>query len=217
MLGVLCGLESEAVMARHIKDAEVVCAGARPQKARWLARELVKKGSTRLISFGIAGGLEPGLPIGSMIIGTHIASVDGTWNSDTNWVNELMRKLPQAHCGGVWGSEFLIPTAKDKRALYEKSRCLVVDMESQCAAQIAAEANIPLAVIRVVCDHSDMDVPPLVMEAIAEDGSISVGRALWSLLRHPSQIPSLIHVGKGTSKALKILKSSVSALSADAA
>lgn len=209
MLGILCGLESEAAIVRTLPNVSVAVAGARPQKARWLARELVKNGAKRLMSFGIAGGLEPGLPIGSMIIGTHVMSVDGKWDCDAAYVRELTSKLPEAHCGGVWGSEFLVPTAKAKRAHYEKSRCLIVDMESQCAAQIAAEANIPLAVIRVVCDNSDMDVPPLVMDAINEDGSINAGKALWSLLRHPSQIPSLIHVGQGTGKALRTLKNSV--------
>jgi len=212
MLGIVCGLESEAVIARRLNNVDVACAGARPQKARWLARELVKKGARQLMSFGIAGGLEPGLPIGSMIIGTHVTSQDGKWDCESTWVNDLTRKLPEAHCGGVWGSEFLVPTAKEKRMLYEKSRCLIVDMESQCAAQIAAEAKLPLAVIRVVCDNSDMDVPPLVMQAIAEDGSIHIGRALLSLVRHPAQIPGLIHVGRGTGRALKVLEGSVTAL-----
>lgn len=212
MLGILCGLESEAVIARRIVGAEVVCAAARPQKARALARELVKKGATRLMSFGIAGALEPDLPIGSMVVGTQVVSVDSSWACDSDWVNQLSQKLPQAHCGGVWGSEFLVPTAQEKRALYEKSRCLIVDMESQCAAQIAAEAQIPLAVVRVICDSSDMDVPPLVMDAIKEDGSVSVPQALLSLLRHPAQIPDLIHVGRGTGKALKGLATSVAAL-----
>ncbi|MFY9288285.1 MAG: hypothetical protein WAO98_07260 [Alphaproteobacteria bacterium] len=212
MLGIICGLESEAVIARNITGAEIACAAARPQKARWLARELVKKGAKRLMSFGIAGGLEPGLPIGSAIIGTHVTSVDGTWQCDSEWVTNLAQKIPHAHCGGVWGSEFLVPTAKDKRALYERSRCLIVDMESQCAAQIAAEANLPLSVIRVVCDHSDMDVPPVIMAAIAEDGSIRVGKALLNILRYPHQIPSLFHVGKGTGKALKVLRANLDAL-----
>ena len=85
-----------------------------------------------------------------------------------------MQKFPQAHCGGVWGSETLIATAREKRALYEKSRCLIVDMESQCAAQIAAEAGLPLAVLRVVCDSADMDVPPVVMHVINEEGGVNV-------------------------------------------
>jgi hypothetical protein len=139
-------------------------------------------------------------------------SVDGTWACDAAWIDDLSQKLPHAHIGGVWGSEFLVPTAKDKRAVYERSRCLVVDMESQCAAQIAAEAEIPLSVVRVVCDTSDMNVPPLVMDAIGEDGGIDIKNALWSILRHPSQIPSLFDVGKGTGKALKVLGKSVGML-----
>lgn len=214
MLGIICGLESEAAIARRLKETDVAVAGARPQKARWLGRELVKRGAKRLMSFGIAGGLEPGLPIGSTIIGTQVVSVDGTWQCDGQWINELSQKLPEAHCGGVWGSEFLVPTAREKRTLYEKSRCLIVDMESQCAAQIASEANIPLAVVRVVCDSSDMDVPQLVMAAISEDGSINIGKALWHVMRNPKQIPDLLHVGKGTGRALRILENSIKTLAA---
>lgn len=206
MLGILCGLESEAVIARSVPQSLVASAGARPQKARWLARELVKQGATKLLSFGIAGALEPGLPIGTVIIGTQVKSPDGAWECDTGTINQLMASLPHAHCGGVWGSEFLIPTAAAKRALYEKSRCLIVDMESQCAAQIAAESHLSLAVVRVVCDHADMNVPPLVMNAIDEDGRVNVPRALWSLVRYPAQIPHLISLGQGTAKALKVLR-----------
>ncbi|MGE3623851.1 MAG: hypothetical protein AB7H77_08280 [Bdellovibrionales bacterium] len=205
MLGVLCGIDAEAVIARKLTDTEVGCAGARPQKARWIARDLVKRGAKRLMSFGIAGGLEPGLPIGSMIIGSHVVATDGNWSCDSNWVGELLQKFPGAHCGGVWGSEKLVATAREKRALYERSRCLIVDMESHCAAQIAAEAQLPLSVLRVVCDSSDMDVPQLVMAAIGEDGRINTGRALWHLLRHPSQVPDLFHVMRGTGRALKVL------------
>ena len=158
------------------------------------------------MSFGIAGGLEPGLPIGSMIIGAQVAAFDGTWACDGPWVGELMQKFPEAHCGGVWGSETIISTAREKRMLYEKSRCLIVDMESQCAAQIAAEANIPLAVLRVVCDSSEMVVPPAAMIAIDEDGSINAPRAMWNLIRHPGQIPNLFRLMRGTRRAFKQLK-----------
>jgi hopanoid-associated phosphorylase len=216
MLGILCGLESEAAIARQIAGASIACAAARPQKARWLARELVKKGATRLMSFGIAGALEPGLPIGSLIIGTQVISVDGTWDCDGPWISQLSQRMPEAHCGPVWGSETLVPTAVNKLTLYKKSRCLIVDMESQCAAQIASEAKLPLAVIRVVCDNADMDVPQLVMSAIAEDGHISALTALWSVLRNPTQIPDLIRVACGTSKAHRVLKACAPAVAVPA-
>jgi len=214
MLGILTGIEAEAAIARKIANVEVACAGARPQRARWLARELVQRGAKRLISFGIAGGLEPGLPVGSMIIGSQVTSLDGSTICDKAWAADLMQKFPEAHCGGVWGSEMIVASAREKRALYEKSRCLAVDMESQCAAQIATEANIPLAVLRVVCDSSDMDIPPVVMASIAEDGRINVGRALWHIVRHPLQIPDLFHVMRGTGRAISVLKKTAKAINA---
>jgi hopanoid-associated phosphorylase len=212
MLGILCGIEAEAVIARRVDGALVACAGARPQKARWLARELIKKGATRLMSFGIAGGLEPGLPIGSLVVGSQVSSTDGTWSCDDDWINKLSHTLPEGHCGGVWGSEILIPTATEKSALYHKSHCLIVDMESHAAAQIAVEAKMPFVVLRAVCDTSDMDVPPIVMAAIKEDGSINYAKAIGHILRHPSQIAGLLHVGRGSGKALKILEGTIKAL-----
>lgn len=212
MLGIVCGLESEAVLARRISGAAVVCAAAQPAKARRLTQELVDQGVTRLMSFGIAGGLEAGLPIGSIVIGTYVQSVAGKWMCDSNWINGLIHKMPEAHSGGVWGSEFLVPTARDKKNLYQKSQCLIVDMESQCMAEIASQAKLPIAVVRAVCDSSTMDVPPVVMEAIAEDGNIDIGKALWSLVRNPTQIPSLVHVSQGTATALKTLDTHLQAL-----
>ena len=212
MLGIICGLESEAVLARNIPNAMVVCAAAQPEKARRLVQELINKGATRLLSFGIAGALNPNLPVGSLVIGTHVASLKGHWTCDEVWAKYLVQTLPTSFHGGVWGSEFLVPTAKDKQELHQKSQCHIVDMESQCMAEIAAAANKPIAVIRAVCDSADMDVPPLVMEAIAEDGSVNIKKALFSILKHPSQIPGLIHVGQGTAKALKTLEENVALL-----
>ncbi len=209
MLGILCGLESEASIARNILDSHIACSGARPLQARALARGLIHNGAKRLISFGVAGGLDSTLPLGSLIIGTHVASAGGTWPCIEQWVHKLSSKLPQAQCGGVWGSEILIPTAIDKRALYEKSRCLIVDMESQCSAQIAAEANIPHIVVRAVCDSATMDVPPVLMASIAENGSIDYVRAALHVLRYPKEIPDLFRVTRGLNSALEALNKTI--------
>jgi hopanoid-associated phosphorylase len=212
MLGILCGLESEAKIARRISGARVACAAARPGKARALARELIESGATRLISFGVAGGLTPGQQIGALIIGAQVKSPNGAWHCDSAWNNTLAQKLPHAAHGGVWGSETLVPTAADKRVLFGQSGCLIVDMESQCAAEVAAEARIPFTVLRAVCDTSEMDVPPVVMAVIGEDGRIDAWGALRHVARHPREVPDLVHVMRGMGRALGALKRSVSAL-----
>ena len=206
MLGILCGLESEAKIARQIKGAIVACAAARPHKARELAQELVAKGATRLMSFGIAGSLEASVGLGDALIGTQVVSSTGHWACDEAWGRVLAAKLPQAKQGGVYGSETLVPTAAEKSSLHQTTGCLIVDMESQCAAEVAAEAKIPLIVVRTVCDSSTLNVPPLVMTAIADDGHVDVLAAIISILRHPAQVVSLFHLMCGTNKALAALK-----------
>lgn len=206
MLGILCGLESEREIAAKVKGAIVVCAAARPHKARELAQELVQQGATRLMSFGIAGSLDSSVNLGDIFIGTRVESTKGHWSCDERWGRDLAGKIPQAKRGGVYGSETLVATTQDKEYLFQNTGCAIVDMESQCIAEVAEAANLPLIVVRAVCDDSAMNVPPLVMQAIAENGSVSIPRALTSLLRHPWQIPDLLKVGLGTSKALSALR-----------
>jgi hopanoid-associated phosphorylase len=211
MLGILCGLESEAALARRIRGARVGCAGARPGKARVLAQELVKKGVKRIVSFGVAGALQPGLAIGTLVVGTHVASPNGMWPCDEGWSNALASKFPQAQKGGVWGSETLVPTAASKKMLYKQSGCMIVDMESQCAAEAAEAAKIPLAVVRAVCDTSAMNVPPAIMAAITEDGRVEISRAMRHILTHPMEIPGLFHVMRGINRALASLRETLPA------
>jgi adenosylhomocysteine nucleosidase len=211
MFGILCGLESEAKIARRIVDAHVACAAARPGKARELARELVHSGIQGLISFGVAGGLTPDLPIGALVIGTKVVSAKGSWPCDVAWSETFVQKLPHAVRGPVWGSETIVATTAEKRALFENSGSVIVDMESQCAAEVAAEAHIPLAVIRAVCDTAEMNVPPTVMLSIDETGRTSLLRTAAHILRHPSELPDLLYMAGGIRRALAFLKGSLSA------
>jgi adenosylhomocysteine nucleosidase len=212
-LGILCGLESEAKIARKMPVAIVACAAARPGKARQLARGLVEQGATRLISFGIAGSLDSSVRLGDVVIGSRIASASGQWTCDESWARGLAAKLPKAMRGGIYGSEKLVTTIQEKAELNNGTGCSIVDMESQCMAEVAAENGLPMAVLRAVCDDSTMPVPPFVMAAIREDGSIDVVRALMHLARHPLQAGDLFDVMRGTGRALAALEGCMEVLS----
>jgi adenosylhomocysteine nucleosidase len=212
MLGILCGLKSEKKIAGKIHGAIVACSAAQPRKARELAQELVAMGATRLMSFGIAGSLDSSVHLGDVFIGTRVASAKEQWTCDEAWGHELASKIPQAKRGGVYGSEVLVPTVKEKDELYQRTGCAIVDMESQCVAEVAAETGLPFTVVRAVSDDPGMNVPPFVMAAIKEDGSVSLFSALAHLAMHPSQTSDLFRMISGTGKALKALKAIRSAL-----
>jgi hopanoid-associated phosphorylase len=211
MLGILCGLQSEAKIARKIGGALVACAAARPGKARELARGLVAQGATRLMSFGIAGSLDSSVLLGDLFVGTRVASARGQWLCDEVWGRELAGKIPHAKRGGVYGSEILVSTIAEKEELFRTTGCAIVDMESQCVAEIAETSKIPMIVVRAVCDDCVMNVPPFVMAAVAEDGSVKALGALGHLAMHPLQARDLFDVMRGSRKALATLRA-ISAL-----
>lgn len=206
MLGVLCGLHSEAKIAESIPGAKIACSAAVPEKARILVNNLLQQGVTRLMSFGVAGALDTALPVGALVVGTQVISKAGRWDCDAAWGHDLASKLPQSVRGGVWGSEFLVPTAQEKIGLHNSTGGVIVDMESQCAAEVAARANLPLAVVRVVCDRANHNVPPMVMTAINPDGSTNIKKVILGLFREPLQAIDLINVGRSMALALSTLE-----------
>ena len=74
-------------------------------------------------------------------------------------------------------------------------------MESQVAARFAAKRNLPLAALRFISDDAGHVLPPAALVAMKSNGGIALGRVLGSLLRHPTQIPSLIRTAQGSNKA----------------
>ena len=71
--GIVTGLEAEAAVLRGAANVShpdrlpfIACAGA--ERARAAAQRLLTKGAEALISFGIAGGLDPALRPGRLIV-----------------------------------------------------------------------------------------------------------------------------------------------------
>ena len=211
-LGILCGLEVEAALARRVRDAHVACAAARPQQARLAARGLIAQGATRLLSFGLAGGLDTSLPAGTILIGAAVATEAALWSCDENWGADLLRRLPMAQSGALWGSETIVASARDKQALYAKTRCLAADMESQAVAEVAAASRVPFAALRVIADTATMNVPPAALVPLRSDGRVDLGHVLLNLLRQPCQLPELIRLGLNTQLAKRQLSLAATAL-----
>lgn len=211
MLGILCGLDSEEKIAATVPRAIVACAAAQPAKSRYLAQQMVDRGVKRLMSFGVAGALHPDLPVGALVIGRTVVSPEGRWLCDADWAGQLAQKTGGT-LGEVWGSETLVAESAAKIGLNRDTGCVIVDMESQCAAEVAAAASIPLAVVRVVCDTATHEVPAFTLYATNPDGSINIGRVMSGIVRQPSLLPNLVSIGLSMSRALKELRRAAQAM-----
>jgi adenosylhomocysteine nucleosidase len=201
-LGIVTGLAAEA---RLVTQHHVVQTAARPEQTSVQIEKLLSLGVTRLMSFGLAGGLSPSLPAGALILASHVAYQNGAQECDQKWLKQLTRLWPQAQIGGIWGHDKIVASPQEKAIIHQSSQCLVCDMESHSVAEAAAHAGIPFIALRVVCDPAAFALPSAALLPLCSDGTPHMAAIVWDLLRHPAQLLSLMTLGKHNQRAMTIL------------
>ena len=155
-------------------------------------RRAVAQGAAGIISFGIAGGLDPALRSGACVIGSAVSLGPSRWRTDTAWSKNLLRALPGSAFGEITGIDQPAATVDHKRLLYSISGAIAVDMESHVAGRIAAENELPFAILRIVCDPAQRSLPPAALAGMRRDGTTNVGAVLGGLLTRPAQLFGMI-------------------------
>jgi len=169
-----------------------------------LARALdvrLMQGCAGVISVGVAGGLDPTLTPGTVIVASAVRSGQTSYSTSPYWAAALRRALPNAVSGLLAGSDTPVLTVADKTALHEAHGALAVDMESHIVARAAQAQGIPFAALRVVIDPADRAVPPLAFAGMAADGSTDVRAVMFGLLKAPHQLGGLLRLGRDASLA----------------
>ena len=193
-LGIVTGLAFEAQLLRH-ERALVRCAGLGPRAAQIAAERLADGGATALMSFGIAGGLDPALAPGALIIA-----------GDAAWAADLCKCFPAALPRSLAHTDQILASPTEKAALFATSGAAVVDMESAGIAEIAAAHGLPFVAVRVIADTAHDRVPSIAINATTADGRVRMLASIAGALRHPSQIPDLIRLGRQTAIATAVLR-----------
>jgi len=212
MLGIICGYVEEKKIARLITPL-VACSGTLEANARRCAEELVRQGATQLLSFGLGGGLSPTLTHRALVIGDRVTNGhEQWWRCDETLTAHLKHILPNARIGGVYGSKDAVSEPIQKRILFERSKCLIVDMESHMVAEVAEKHGLPFAVLRGPSDLADETLPPGALVSIKPNGDINYLAVFKSLAKNPRQRQALMHLGEKSRMVLTNLKHAAPAI-----
>lgn len=207
--GIITGLGSEsACLEREAEGEALACrlSGANSARALSGARALIAQGCDGLVSFGMAGGLDPALAPGTLVLAEQVIGPEGQhFLCDPNWLRALRGELdglqPTVN-GTVAASSVAVCSVADKRALRAKNGALAVDMESGAVAEAAAEAALPFVVVRVVADPASSAVPAWIMGVLDGKGDVQAGAFVRALARHPLDLFRLIVLAVHSRKAL---------------
>ncbi len=212
-LGIITGLASEADCLSGIpvdRRPLVKSAGASTEGARRVARALLSRGCTRLLSFGTAGGLAPDLGPGALVIAEAVIAPDGRrFATDAPWRDGLRAALAgetDIRVAALAGSEQAVTTPAAKRRLRESTGAAAVDMESLGVAEVASQADVPFLALRAIADPAARAIPPWVMKAVLEDGGIDPMGIIRPLLARPWTVWALIGLARENGKALAALR-----------
>lgn len=210
MFLVITGLAQESKIAAGPGVSHVVCSGSDPERLRGRLTRLDPTGLRAVISFGIAGGLDPSLHPGDVVVATAVIAETGAWKVPASVVTAVVERVRASGIcvvqGALAGVEEPILLPIDKAAVHRETEAIAVDMESHIGAAYAAANDLPFAAIRVISDPAIRALPPLAARALKADGRIDFGAVLSGLARAPMDISTLIRAGGDAGKAFAGLR-----------
>jgi adenosylhomocysteine nucleosidase len=163
------------------------------------AGALVEAGATALVSWGLAGGLDPRLRSGTICLPSVVISRDGaTFTTDEHWREILTAAISQhltVVSGALLTSAVAIEDAAAKAAAFAQTGAVAVDMESAGVAQIAASHRLPFVAVRAIVDSAGDTLPRAVLAAGSE-GPVRLMRLLLGIVRSPREIAPVMRLAQ---------------------
>jgi adenosylhomocysteine nucleosidase len=209
---------------RRLADGTLVAiSGIGADAARRAALALAEQGAGALLSWGLAGGLDPALAAGSIVLPAHLVTPHGARLAvASDWHARLIDSLaPGLHlsCGDLLTNPVAIDRVADKSHAFRSTRAVAVDMESFAVGEAAADRGIPFAAVRVIVDTA-ADSLPRAVTAASRAGRVSIMRLFWELARTPADLGALLRLAVRYRAAMRTLAAAApagrSALAADA-
>lgn len=211
--GIVTGLPRE-VQCLLSGDAfpAVRCCGPGPLAAAQAAAELLAEGCDALVSCGFAGGLDPALRPGDVVIADAVVDARGALTAtDAAWRQALLARLRDARSprrcveGRLAGLDRPLLTVAEKAACAQALAACAVDMESAAVARAAAAARVPLLAVRVILDPAGRAIPGWLAATLDGRGKPLPGRLLAGLARHPGHLPALLRLARDERRAAAAL------------
>jgi adenosylhomocysteine nucleosidase len=211
VVGVVCALAAEArqlgpatrrqALLSSLGDGTLLAvSGMGDAAASRGARALIDAGASALVSFGVAGGLDPALAAGTLLLPSEVAAVDGTAIATARRWREQLGAALAAHgpvaCGRLLTSARAIGSVADKAALFRSTGAAAVDMESLSVAQAAATRRLPFIAVRAIVDTAADVLPRAVTAAADSAGRLRLWRLLGALALAPADLLTLIRLAR---------------------
>ncbi len=161
------------------------------------AAALIAAGANALVSFGMAGGLDPTLSAGAILLPSEVIGPNGQRvATDASWRERLGRVINAQTSCSLLTMPRAIASVADKASLFRTTGAAAVDMESLAVGEMAFRHQVPFVAVRVVVDSAEDALPSAVMAAADQEGRLQIGRLMSALARAPQELAPLIRLAR---------------------
>jgi len=177
----------------------IAISGIGAAAAAQAADSLVTTGVSALLSWGVAGALDPKFAAGDLLLPRQVIAPDGAGILTTPaWRERLAANLPAEFVpsgDALLTSPTAIAKVADKATAWRATGAGAVDMESLAIGRIAIARELPFIAVRVIVDTATDLLPHTVMAA-TRDGQVRIGLLLRGLLVAPTDIGGLLRLAR---------------------
>ncbi len=141
-----------------------------------------------LISSGFAGGVDPSLGVGDLLLANNFSNPESLARADGILLARSAR-LVTAHR--------IIESEWDRRQLARETGAVAVDMETEWVAEACAAKNLPMLSLRAISDTAaaPFPVPPSVLFDLVRQRT-DARKLSGYLLRHPAAVVRLLRFAR---------------------
>ncbi len=137
-----------------------------------------------LICAGFAGGLDPKLHTGDLVVAENLSTPETLAQ-----MRAVASNATRCSFGSIISRALPVESTADKIALHRETGALAVDMESEAVAAACRAAGVPLLVVRTISDPADAALPvPFADWFDVQAQRPRVAGLLRYLATHPGQI-----------------------------
>jgi adenosylhomocysteine nucleosidase len=183
---------------------DFVITGMGATNAEGVADAVISKTYSFCIISGFAGALHSSVKVAAIVVPekvqnhgsrqTEICNADLLVNASAVGATRIETMLTTDH---------VVNTATEKHRL--SAFAAAVDMESYAILHIANQKNVPSAVVRVISDSFDRDMPAELDTIVDPHGHVKIVSVVRYIAKHPLMVPALVRLGRDSKTAAEAL------------
>jgi adenosylhomocysteine nucleosidase len=167
-------------------DAVLICGGIGAEAARRATEAVIALHAPAVVySAGFAGGLQPSLEVGDIVVPRRVVDARDGSSVDTGDGNGVLLTITS------------IAGPKEKAHLAASYGALAADMEAASVARGAQAREVRFAAVKVISDDRDFPLPPM-QRLIRARGEFDTARFVCFALLRPWLWPTLLRLARNS-------------------